>query len=151
MTKRAVACVIAGAVGLAACGGAPEERPAAAPETMSPADQTASPAGAGAGAPSSATAPEAAPAPGVPPSSTSGGYARPPDARAGARMELQQAETQLSASLGDCATACRALASMERAAEHLCRLDSGDECSDARARVTAARSRVQTSCGGCSP
>jgi len=63
---------------------------------------------------------------------------------------MERAERQLSSSLGDCATACRALASMERAADHLCALESGSECSHARERVEAARERVRSTCGGCS-
>ena len=69
---------------------------------------------------------------------------------AGARSELERAESQLNAATGDCATACRALASMERAAEHLCALDGGHECDRARERLAAARERVRASCGGCS-
>ena len=70
---------------------------------------------------------------------------------AGARSELDRAESQVNASVGDCATACRALASMERAAEHLCALDGGRECDHARERLAAARERVRASCGGCTP
>ena len=70
---------------------------------------------------------------------------------AGARNELDRAEAQIGAATGDCATACRALASMERAANHLCALDSGRECDHARERLAAARERVRTSCGGCTP
>jgi hypothetical protein len=66
-----------------------------------------------------------------------------------ARGELDRAESQVGAALSDCATACRALESMERAAEHLCALDSGSECGRARERLEAARQRVRASCGGC--
>jgi hypothetical protein len=66
-----------------------------------------------------------------------------------ARGELDRAESQVSAATSDCATACRALESMERAAEHLCALDSGSECGRARNRLEAARERVRASCGGC--
>jgi hypothetical protein len=68
---------------------------------------------------------------------------------AGARGELDRAERQVGTSLGDCAAACRALASMERAADHLCALETGSECSSARERVDAARQKVQASCGAC--
>ncbi len=81
--------------------------------------------------------------------STAGQRPAPTPEIAGARGELDRAERQLSSSLGDCAAACRALASMERAADHLCALDAGAECSRARERVEAARERVRTSCGGC--
>jgi MYXO-CTERM domain-containing protein len=50
---------------------------------------------------------------------------------------------------GDCATACRALDSMRRAADHLCELDPGDRCAKARQRVTAATDRVRASCPDC--
>ena len=66
-----------------------------------------------------------------------------------ARGELDRAESQVGAALSDCATACRALESMERAAEHLCALDSGTDCRRARERLEAARERVRASCGGC--
>lgn len=68
---------------------------------------------------------------------------------AGARHELDDAEGRLNAAQNDCAAACRALASMERAAEHLCALESGTECGHARDRVEAARERVRAHCGGC--
>jgi hypothetical protein len=66
-----------------------------------------------------------------------------------ARGDLDRAESQVSAAMSDCATACRALESMERAAEHLCALDGGSECGRARERLEAARQRVRASCGGC--
>lgn len=48
-----------------------------------------------------------------------------------------------------CATACRALASMQRAASHLCGLtgESDDRCSTARDRVHRAEARVTATCG----
>jgi len=50
-----------------------------------------------------------------------------------------------------CATACRALASMGRAAEHLCSLagDSDPRCDTARGRVQSASERVHASCPSC--
>ena len=66
-----------------------------------------------------------------------------------ARGELDRSEAQVNAAMSDCATACRALESMERAAEHLCALDDGSECGRARERLEAARQRVRASCGGC--
>jgi len=116
-------------VGSGACGGA------AAPAAPS----EAAPSGGGeyhheVAAPSAGTAGQAPVAPEI----------------AGARGEMDRAERQLSSSLGDCAAACRALASMERAADHLCALESGPECSHARERVEAARERVRSTCGGCS-
>jgi hypothetical protein len=50
-----------------------------------------------------------------------------------------------------CATACRALASMARSADHLCSLaGEGDgRCDDARGRVRGATARVHTACPTC--
>ena len=69
--------------------------------------------------------------------------------RVNARDELARAESEVAAAQKDCASACRALASMERAAKSLCDLGGADECSQARARVEAARDRVRSSCGSC--
>jgi hypothetical protein len=66
-----------------------------------------------------------------------------------ARSDIDRAESQVNAAMSDCAQACRALESMERAAEHLCALDGGSECGRARERLEAARQRVRASCGGC--
>jgi hypothetical protein len=50
---------------------------------------------------------------------------------------------------------CKALASMERAAGHLCDLVKNSvasdkkKCTDAKARLDHARDRVMSSCGGC--
>ncbi len=50
-----------------------------------------------------------------------------------------------------CATACRALSSMRRSADHLCSLagERDGRCEDARARVTGATSRVSAQCPAC--
>ena len=50
-----------------------------------------------------------------------------------------------------CVTACKALASMDRAAAHLCELAGyGDaRCTNARERVRAATERVRQSCSDC--
>lgn len=50
-----------------------------------------------------------------------------------------------------CALACRALASMERATDHLCGLagDADERCTGARGRVERARERVAASCPTC--
>ncbi len=50
-----------------------------------------------------------------------------------------------------CTTACRALASMERAAEHLCDLSGSDNarCDSARSRVKNATERVYAQCPSC--
>lgn len=50
-----------------------------------------------------------------------------------------------------CVTACRALASMSRSADHVCDLagHGDDRCSNARSRVERATHRVQAQCPGC--
>jgi hypothetical protein len=133
--------VLALGVALAACGGASAPSGAEAPSQAAPAAAPASPESVHAGAGTSdhvdvgPTAPVPRPQPGI----------------AAARSDLDRAEREVAASRSDCATACRALSSMERAAEHLCALDAGTECSRARERVDAARERVRASCGGCGP
>jgi hypothetical protein len=95
------------------------------------------------------------------------GYATPPPSaatgapdqgdlaqrRAAARVELQRAQSDLEAAATDCAAACRALSSMERATQHLCTLvadpDDQKRCDDAQHRLAAARERVRSSCGSC--
>jgi len=67
---------------------------------------------------------------------------------AAARGELERAAADLEAGLAECTSACRALASMERAADHLCELDGAKECSSAKERVERARAKVKSS--GCS-
>jgi hypothetical protein len=51
-----------------------------------------------------------------------------------------------------CSTACAALASMERAAEHLCGMTSSVDgrCTGALARVKSASARVHAACPACS-
>jgi hypothetical protein len=49
-----------------------------------------------------------------------------------------------------CTIACQALASMQRAASHLCELaGEGERCDAAKARVQTASDRVQQACPGC--
>jgi hypothetical protein len=67
---------------------------------------------------------------------------------AAARSELERAAAEVEAGLTECTSACRALASMERAAVHLCELDGAQECSSAKERVERARAKVKDS--GCS-
>ncbi len=72
----------------------------------------------------------------------------PPDPRPAS--ESPQPETRLAAE-SPCTKACRALASMRRAADRLCELTGeGDErCQDVRDRVKVARKRVQSRCPAC--
>jgi hypothetical protein len=73
--------------------------------------------------------------------------------RVEARDALARAELELEASSSDCASACRALGSLERAASRLCDLaDSPDDrrhCDDAKQKVIAARDRVRQTCSAC--
>ena len=73
--------------------------------------------------------------------------------RGSAWSELDRARAELQSSAGDCATACRALGSMERATAHLCTLASSRDdqrsCEEARDFVLSGRDRVRASCGEC--
>jgi len=77
-----------------------------------------------------------------------------------APAESKKAEVQSSADASGaasapppdpCTTACRALASMSRAAEHLCSLAGAEDprCGNARERFQLAESRVRQSCPHC--
>ena len=68
---------------------------------------------------------------------------------AAGRADWQKNEHDFDLAASDCTLACKALASLERAADHLCAVAEPDECTDARARVDRARRAVQTQCGGC--
>jgi len=69
----------------------------------------------------------------------------------GERMELERqlAQDYATLSTSDCATACRALASMQRAADRICALAPGKSCDDARAKVDDATRRVREQCPTC--
>jgi hypothetical protein len=81
---------------------------------------------------------------------------------------LDRAEMDLEAALGDgfavapgeealsegradaCATACRALSSMQNAADHLCEISEDEgRCADAKDRVARAQDRVEARCATC--
>jgi len=133
---RGAHAVIAVAVLLvAACGGA-------APESKSPA---------------AVPAQESAPAPGEPGAAGSatgaaggsGAEAPAPSvARSRARDDFERARRELREAGADCGSACRALASMERAVTQLCSLGDTD-CEDLRLKLRSARDRVNSSCGAC--
>jgi len=113
-------------------------------------ERSSSPAAAGGAAPPpDAPVMQAAP-PG--PAGTASGPDRAVAIRA-AQREVESAQREVDAAGSDCAAACRALGSLERAAVHLCGLavDPPDvrRCEDARDSVDRARSRVRASCGGC--
>jgi hypothetical protein len=73
--------------------------------------------------------------------------------RTAALAEWRRAEAELQAAASDCNRACQALASMERAAVHLCALadlpDDRRRCESARKQVLDARTRVRLACGSC--
>jgi hypothetical protein len=98
------------------------------------------------------------------PTAQSAGGGSPPDApsQPDARASYGRANVQLSearralevaSQQRECANACRALESMERAASQICLLAQGaDEqrtCSSAQELVGSARERVRGACGGC--
>ena len=70
-----------------------------------------------------------------------------PDEAESAWNEVQQSSAE---ALGthDCAVACRALESMERATNRLCSLGE-EHCQDARAKLEEARARVRATCPEC--
>jgi hypothetical protein len=97
-------------------------------------------------------APPPAPPPPPPPAPDA-----PRDERRAERLtagaDLERAQRELDAAASDCESACRALASMERATSHLCSLaeepDDQRRCDAAKVRLTAARGRVRAACGAC--
>jgi len=162
---------------MAACGSAPKSPPPQSPQTQygqpgqqvgtakaattesqrsihEEADEAMAPRpvqpGATAGAPPPpAAAPPAERAPDAP-------AATDPRARyARANVQLSEARRQLDVAAGqrDCANACRALESMERAAGQICELARSTEerrtCRAAEDQVGSARERVKNACGEC--
>ncbi|XYI03334.1 PASTA domain-containing protein [Sorangium sp. So ce1128] len=100
----------------------------------------ASPAAPSPAAQPPATAPAPPPAPDSAPRATAAGRERPSK-----KAEADQV------SAAPCETACRALASMSRAAQHLCGLagDADQRCDAARTRVKSATDRVEAQCPRC--
>lgn len=82
-------------------------------------------------------------------------------ARGQAATELEAAEHELdeqaqrlatfsrSSAKSECDEACRALASMRRAAEKICALSPGDRCEAAKAKADGAAARVREACPSC--
>jgi hypothetical protein len=64
----------------------------------------------------------------------------------------QPGTVQLQSKKDRCTRACKALASMQRAADQLCELDgeSSPRCKSVRARVRSARHLVRSTCPTCS-
>lgn len=76
------------------------------------------------------------------------------DARAAEGEDVVTLEQELgreyaTLSTEDCVTACRALASIRRAADRICALEPGPRCDDARAKATDANRRVTEACPDC--
>ena len=74
------------------------------------------------------------------------------DAGAGEDVDtlLKQLQQETSAlSTQDCAIACKAYASIRRAADKICGLEPGPRCADARAKADDAQRRVQAACPDC--
>jgi hypothetical protein len=176
MTRRCAVSLACAASLWAACGTG-EKRPQMAPgqpslpgaqvesasKTKAESARSAPDTAAGAPLPSEEAEPakpSTAPAP-PPAAAPPAGYAEPPSAQdpharyERASIQLSQAKEQLrvATSQKDCATACRALDSMERAAEQVCEIASSSEerrsCKTAEGDVADARKRVQAACGGC--
>jgi hypothetical protein len=107
--------------------------------------------------------PAAAPAPAAP--APAGAAAEPsreapsaadPQARyyrASAQLTEARRQFDIAAGQRDCANACRALDSMERAAGQICEVARSTEerrtCRDAEDQVSSARERIRNACGGC--
>jgi hypothetical protein len=100
----------------------------------------------------------AAPPPPPPPPPPAAPAAAPPSSAPAARgataadKDDREARKPPAVAVDACSTACSALASMERATEHLCDLaGAGDaRCTTARTRVKNASLRVRAACPICS-
>jgi len=72
---------------------------------------------------------------------------------AGAKSEFRESEIELSQAQNNCASACKALASMERATDHLCAAAASEDdrksCADAQKKLASSRERVRSECGEC--
>jgi hypothetical protein len=63
---------------------------------------------------------------------------------------LKQLDTEHAAlSTSDCTAACRAVASIRRAAEKICTLEPGPRCEAARSKAADATRRVREACPDC--
>lgn len=64
-------------------------------------------------------------------------------------LDVKSAQLAHGLQVGNCAAACEALASMQRAAERICELEPGPRCDAARKSVEEARRRVVEACPDC--
>jgi hypothetical protein len=159
-----VACVSV-SVSLAGCGGSRQAPAQSAPaeahggtadvqSESAPAQKRKEQGGDYAPAPSTAAPspemesepPAAAAPPGMPESTRS-------SSRASIQLSQAKRELDVATSRRDCKAACRALASMERAALQVCEIARSSEerqsCKTAEGDVADAKKRVQTACGAC--
>ncbi len=139
---RALAA-LALAAALGACAKRADREPAAAaPPPAEPASADAAP---GAGLT------QAPPPPAVRSDVTPGKAER--DAADPLWAEFDRFDREVALSTGDCATACRALASLERAAKRVCegsaQLGEAGRCGEATRRLREARGRVRAACARC--
>lgn len=103
-----------------------------------------------------AAPPAQAPAP-PPPQAAPGAQGAPAPllsrqaALAQASRDLDAAGRELDVAAGDCRNACRALASMDRAAGRICALEGRGEqrCDGAKDTLRSSRDRVKQTCGEC--
>lgn len=66
-----------------------------------------------------------------------------------ADLEKSLAQEHAALSTSDCSAACRALASVRRAADKICALEPGPRCSAAHAKSDDATRRVRDACPEC--
>lgn len=99
--------------------------------------------------PGATTAAESAPPP--PPTDSYRPHKEDEGRAAAGAAPVQGADAAAQQSSSPCVTACRALASMDRAATHICQLAGSDDarCTNARERVRLATERVRQSCSDC--
>lgn len=64
-------------------------------------------------------------------------------------LEKQLSNEVTALTTTDCTSACRALASIRRAADKICALDPGERCASARAKADDASRRVRAACPDC--
>src|SRR5689334_8517569 len=64
-------------------------------------------------------------------------------------LEKSLAEEHAALSTSDCTVACRALASIRRAADKICALEPGPRCDAARTKANDATRRVREACPDC--
>lgn len=64
-------------------------------------------------------------------------------------LETQLGKETSELSTSDCASACKALASIRRAADRICELEPGPRCDAARSKADSATKKVRDACPEC--